>query len=115
MATKTRTKYEANSGEVYSIILTPEYAAKAGTAPTGAVTNDIKIKVSKGSKEFGLSPRKVILARTIGTAPDTFVKYSSLPVLTPTAFGTATYALNATIEIDGNTWTIVGKKSEDYN
>lgn len=114
MAARTRTKYEADEGDIYAIILSPDYAAKAGAAPAGTVTSPIKAKVSKSSRAYGIRPRGVTLSRTIGTAPDTFNKTTFLPVLTPSAFSSATFALGATITIGSTTWTIVGKRPEDY-
>lgn len=114
MPARTRTRYESNDGEVHAIMLSPDYAAKAGAAPTGAVTSPIKVKVSKGSREYGIRPRGVTLARTIGTAPDTFTKTTFLPVLTETAFASATFALDAKISIGSTEWTVVGKRGEDY-
>jgi len=114
MPAMTRTKYESNDAEIYSIKLTPAFAEKAGTAPTGAVTSPIKVKVSKGNREYGIRPRGVTLARTVGTDPDTFVKTTFLPVLTLSAFSSATFALDAKITIDGTEWTVVSKRGEDY-
>lgn len=114
MPARTRTKYESDDSEVYAILMSPDYAAKAGTAPTGAVTSPIKVKISKGNREYGLRPRGVTLARTIGTAPDTFTKTTFLPVLTQSAFSSAAFALDAKISIGSIEWTVVGKRGEDY-
>lgn len=114
MPANVRTKYEADGGTIYSLTLKPPTAAAAGAAPTGAVTSPIKAKVSKSKKEFGIRPRGVTLSRTLGTAPDTFTKTSFLPVLTATAFASATFALGATVQVDGISWTIVGRSPEDY-
>lgn len=114
MPAKVQTKYEADNGGIYTILLSPDYAAQAGTPPTGVVTSALKVKVSKGNKEFGLRPRGVKLARTVGTAPDTFKKYSFLPVLTPAEFITSAYALGTEITIGGVVWIVVGIQPEDY-
>jgi hypothetical protein len=114
MPANTRTKYESDDAAIYALTLTPDYAAKAGTPPTGAVTSPIKAKVSKSTRAFGIKPRGVTLSRTLGTAPDTFTKTAFLPVLTPAAFGSAGFALGATITIGSTAWTVVGKRSEDY-
>lgn len=115
MAAQVRTKYQGDDNTVYAMRLSPPFSEKAGTAPTGAVTSPIKAKVTKSTKEFGLRPRGVTLARTVGTAPDTFVKTTFLPVLTLTAFGTAAFALAAKITIDGVEWEVVSRRAEDYN
>lgn len=114
MTARTVTKYEADLGSIHSISLTPDYAAAAGTPPTGDVNNDIKPKVSKTNREFGLRPRGVSLSRTLGTAPDTFKKYAFLPVLTSTDFNGTSYAPGATVTIGGTAWTVVTRVPEDY-
>lgn len=115
MPAQVRTKYQGDDQTIYALRLSPPFAEKAGTAPTGAVSSPIKAKVSKSSKEFGLRPRGVTLARTLGTAPDTFVKTTFLPVLTLTAFGTPAFALAAKITIDGTEWEVISRRAEDYN
>ncbi len=114
MVARTRTKYESDEGGIYALLLSPDYAAKAGTAPGGTVTSPIKAKVTKSSREYGIRPRGVTLSRVLGTAPETFTKSAFLPVLTPAAFSSATFALDAKITIGGIEWTIVGKRGEDY-
>lgn len=114
MPARTRTRYEGDEGDIYAITLSPDYAAKAGAAPTGTVTSPIKAKVSKSSRAYGIRPRGVTLSRTVGTAPDTFTKTTFLPVLTPAAFNSATFALDASITIGTTVWTVVAKRPEDY-
>jgi hypothetical protein len=113
MPARTRTKYEADSGEIHFLSLTPDYAAKAGTEPTGAVTNNIRAKVSKSNREYGIKPRGVTLARTIGTAPNTFVKYAFLPLRSKADANSATYALGQTVTIGSVAWEIIGEVKED--
>lgn len=115
MPAQVRTKYEDDDGTVYAMRLSPDFSARAGTPPAGAVTSNIKVKVSKSSREFGLRPRGVTLARTLGTAPDTFTKTTFLPALTPSAFNSAAFALNASVTIGSTVWEIVSKRAEDYN
>lgn len=114
MPAKITTKYEADNGDIHGITLSPDFEAVAGTAPTGTVSSPVKAKISKSNREYGLRPRGCRLSRIIGTAPDTFKKYTFLPVLTPSAFATATFAIGATITIGGVVWTIVSKEGEDY-
>jgi hypothetical protein len=115
MPAQVRTKYQGDDNTIYAIRLSPPFAEKAGTAPTGAVTSPIKAKVTKSTKEFGLRPRGVTLARTLGTAPDTFVKTTFLPALTLSAFNGTAFALAAKVTIDGVEWEIVSRRAEDYN
>lgn len=114
MVARTDTKYEANAGSIHRILLTPEYAAVAGTPPMGDVDSSIRPKVTKTKREFGIKPRGVTLVRTIGTAPDTFKKYTFLVVLTETAWNGATFAPGATITIDSVDYTVVNRVGEDF-
>lgn len=114
MVARTDTKYEADSGTIHRILLTPDYAAAAGTPPTGAVNSDIRPKVSKTNGEFGIRPRGVNLSRTVGTAPDTFKKYAFLPVLAATVFVGTAFAPGATVTIGGVDWIVVTREPEDY-
>lgn len=114
MVARTRTKYQSDLGSIHRILLTPTFAAAAGAAPTGDVDNDIKPKVSKTNKEHGLRPRGVTLSLTLGTAPNTFVKYAFLPVLTETAYNSTAFSPEATVSIGGTDWTVVSRRPEDY-
>lgn len=114
MPALTRTKYEADDGTIHPIRFTADFAAKAGTPPTGAVNSDIKAKITKSNREYGLRPRRVGLARTVGTAPDTFSKTTFLPVLTPTAYASSAFAIDAKITIGTVEWTVISRQGEDY-
>lgn len=114
MAAFVDTLYEADSGKKHPIRLTPEYNSVAGTPPASPATSNIRAKVSKTNREFGIRPRRVILSRTVGTAPNTFRKYAYLPVLTPTAYNSNTFALGATVTINSVDYDVVGKQNEDY-
>ena len=107
-------KYEAESGDIHLLRLDAARGAVAGAQPADAVSSNIRAQVSKGNTEYGLRPRGVRLARTIGVAPDTAVKYAFLPVLTVAAYATAAFALGATISYGGNDWEVVAKVPEDY-
>lgn len=91
---------------------TLRYAA-AGTEPTGAVNAKGSAIVSKTKREFGLRPRGVVLSRLVGTAPDQFKKYSFLPVLLASEFGTGNFTEGSTITIDSVAWTVTSLVEED--
>lgn len=114
MPAYTSTKYEADNGDIHGILLSPDKAAVAGTAPTGDTSSPVKVKVSKSNREFGIRPRGVRLSRIIGTAPDTFKKYAFLPVLTPADYATSAFAIGAEITIGGVVWVVASKEGEDY-
>lgn len=104
------TKYEADNGDIHPIRLNTATAGAAGAAPSGAVSNPVKCKVSKTNREFGLRPRGLLLSRDVGTAPNNFKKYRFLPILTATQFQQP----ESTYNIGGTTWTFVSKVPEDY-
>lgn len=114
MVARLDTKYESDAGTIHRLLLSPDFGAAAGTAPTGAIDSEVRPKITKGNTEFGLRPRGVRLSVTVGTSPNTFKKYAFLPVLTPTAFGSATFALGATVSVGGVDYTVVGRLPEDY-
>lgn len=114
MPALVQTKYEDEFAQIHAFKLTATYAAVAGTPPTGAVNNSILPKISKSNREYGLRPRGVRLSRTVGTAPNTFKKYTFLPILTVAGSVEAGFAIGAEITIDGVAWTVTGKVPEDY-
>lgn len=113
MASRVRTKYESNGGDIHPISLTTDYAAAAGTAPTGAISNDIQVKVTKTNREFGLRPRGVRLYRTVGTAPNTFNRYAFLPVLTEAVWEGNTFNPETEKTIGTVTWKVLKRVAED--
>lgn len=115
MPALTSTKYEDDSGRIHPIALTPNYATAAGTVPAGAINDNVKPKVSKTKREFGIKPRGVRLSRTVGTAPNTFKKYAFLPVLQATTWAGAGFALGATVTINSIAWTVTARVAEEYN
>lgn len=115
MAAFTKTKYEADSGDIHPIRLRAETAAVAGTAPGGAVTNSIRAVVRKGRNKSGLGARGVTAARTRGTGNDTFQEFIFIPCLTPGAFGAGNFVVGATITYKTFTYTVVGLRAEDIN
>lgn len=107
-------KYEADSGEIHSIRITPEYYAAAGTPPSGPITSNIKVKISKSNREHGIRPRGANLARVVGTEPNTFTKNAFLPVLLASEFNTGDFVPGGTVTIDSVEWTVISLRPEDY-
>lgn len=110
----TITRYLADSEDIHPIRLSDDKLAQAGTPPTGVAGSPIFVKISKTNREFGIRPRGVRLVRTVGTAPNTFKKYSFLPVLTPTAFAGTGFAPGSAITIGTVAWTVAARVPEDY-
>jgi hypothetical protein len=115
MPAQVRTKYESDNGAIYLMKLSPNYALAAGTSPAGAINREITVKVSRSRREIGLSPRHAVLGRTVGTAPNTFVKYTKLPLRSIADFTSATYAKGQPISVGSTTWEVYGKVAEDFN
>lgn len=115
MAVRTRTKYEANDGSIHAIQLTAKVAAVTGNAaPTGDVNTEIKAKVSKSNREYGIRPRGARISLVKGTAPDQFTVYAFIPILDPTNYGTGNFQTDGDITYDGATWKVVSLVPEDY-
>lgn len=112
MAYQKGGKYQADDDTIHPIRLsTVDYAA-AGTPPSGAISSSISAEVSSSRRTLGLHPRYVLLSRTRGTAPDTFSVYKRLVVLTSTAFNSTAFAKNATVTVDGVSWTVSDRTPE---
>lgn len=83
----TISKYETDDSVVHPIRVQPEtiaaqFGSTANAAPTGAVTDNQRVKVTKGAREYGIGARTVTI--TFGdTPPDEYRPYSyiTLPVL----------------------------------
>jgi len=111
----TRTRYEADNGEIHPIRVQPETIAAnvgaANAAPTGAVTVGLSARVSGGRRQLGLTARSVRLQFT-GTIPDGYAENSTLtiPVLTPATFTAAT--VGTTGSYLGAAVVVVGRSPE---
>lgn len=82
-------KYQTDAGTVVRIRVSDETIAAAGNAAPAGAVDDQKIFAfasNPGSKrKKALNARGLILGRTVGTAPDTAVKYTFLPIFTKAA------------------------------
>jgi hypothetical protein len=113
MPAYVRAKYQADNADIHPIRLSPQvYAFATSSEPTGGTTTSIHAKQSKSDREFGVRARFLRVARTVGTAPNTFIQYANLPVLTLAAFESATYADGQTLSYKGTTWEIVSHTKE---
>lgn len=114
MAFVVGAKYEDDAGEVHPLRISEAFYTAAGSPPGGDITSNIKAKISKSDREFGLGCRGARLGRVVGTAPESFIKYSFIPILTAAQYNTGDFVVGGTVAIDGVTWTIVSLKPEDY-
>lgn len=113
MPSYARAKYQADDDAIHPIRLSPQaYAVASANEPAGAPNSNIHAKQSKSKREFGLRARYITIARSRGTAPDTFSEYANIPILTVTAFNSATYTTGAAITYKGSSWTVVSATPE---
>lgn len=110
------TKYETNNTTVISIRTDDELVGLMGTVPAADIDLNIHgIVNGNRSREFGVHPRGVTLARTVGTAPDTFKKYKFLPVLTQSDLSGGSFDIGSTITISTVAWTVQDQVNESLN
>ncbi len=113
-----RSKYQADSNTVHPIRLKAAPIALQGDVSGLTVNSDVKVKISKTNREFGIRPRGVTLYREIsateGGTTVTVVKYTFMPVLTQAAYNAATLNPESSVTYLGNTWKVLERKKEDY-
>ena len=113
----TRSRYEANDGDIHPIRVQPEtltatVGGAANAAPTGAVDNSISAKVSRGNRGFGLRPRFVTFAWNEGAAPSGYDDRTlqRLPILTESVWDGI--EVNDPVSYLGGTGVVVSKSPE---
>lgn len=112
-------KYTADNGQVHRIRVSAGKEAVSGNTQTAsAVNSQIKVKVSKSNREFGIRPRGLRLYRTLTATEgeETVSKnvYSFLPIFQKSVFDGNTFAIEGTVTIDSVVWTILDKVAEDF-
>lgn len=107
-------KYESDSGDIHIMRLSSDIGGAGGTEPTGTDVSDIKPKLYKSNREHGIRPRYVTCSLVNGTAPDNYITYKRVPVLTPTSWSSDAYKLGATLAINAVDHKIVARVGEDY-
>lgn len=115
MAQMKRSKYKSDSGLIHPIRLRQAtYTTVQGTEPTGDQTSDIPVQVTRSKREFGIRPRGVVIARTIGSGDNAFTEYARLPVLDPEDFSSSTggWVRGSNLSYRGSTWEIVSRFGE---
>jgi len=112
-----RSFYETNGGGIARIRLQPEteLANIGGTvndAPAGPPTIATSVKVSKGRREYGISPRKVGFVFDDGEAPEGYKEGQLyyIPVLTRAVYDS--FAVGDTITYLDGVGDIVSKLEE---
>lgn len=114
MARTDTYSYTTDADQVYNIRLSPASAGATGQGAIDTTRTDDNIFVSASSpgsrRKKGLQARGVRLFRTVGTAPNSFKLRSFLPITTQAAL--AAIALNTTITLNGQAWTVGAKVNE---
>jgi hypothetical protein len=107
-------KYETDAGTIVRIRISVEGSTAAGNVEPAGAIDDAKIFAfasNPGSKrKKALNARGVILGRTVGTAPDTFVRRTFLPILTRARLDAI--VVNSAVTIGGKEYTVKDKISE---
>ena len=112
-------KYESDKGSIHQISLSSEKAAVANnTEPAGSVDSNIKPKISKSNREYGLRPRGVRLVKeltaTQGNVTVTKNVYAFLPILKPDTLTGANFTEGKDVTYKGDTWKVLAQVQEDY-
>ena len=105
-------KYERNNLEVHNVRLSVDDKAAAGPEAVGAVTSQLKAKVTRSVRGYGLRPRAVILTRPVSPSATDKIFYKRLTVLTATSYDSAPFADNQTITIKTVAWKVIGRDNE---
>ena len=105
MAAIAEYKYATDKGSVFKLRMDADTelgTSIRGAAPTGALTENMTLRISANSRVFGIQPRFALLGRQIGGNPngsddpgessgclvDNATRYKKVPVLTETHFNT---------------------------
>jgi len=114
MGRTVETKYQSDSGTVVRIRIGTDAAALASNpAPAGALddSNIFAFASNPGSRrKKALNARGVVLGRSVGTAPDTFVRRTFVPILTQA--GLTAITVGTAITINGVAYTVRSKINE---
>lgn len=108
----SRTKYESDFNGIIFVEMSDEELVVAGTEPTGAAVSQLTAYASGSRKRNGIHARGVVLKREITDGTDTCSVSNFLVVRSPSDFGTAAYALGATVQIAGVDWEVSKQRPE---
>lgn len=119
MAGTKRYKYQTDNGSIFNVIVDDASGASTfiGTEPGGSYTENMTIRGSKNNKEVGISPRQVLLTRSInaGAADSNCLiqigeRYKRIAILTKTRWDAIT--LNSDVTIGGQAYKVTKKLNE---
>lgn len=99
-------KYETDDSVIMLIRMTTEENAVAGTEPAGDVDLNAHAYASGSRQRFGVHARGLSLKRTVGTAPDTFNKYTFLALRSAADLAAPGNQVGQTVAIGLINWTV---------
>lgn len=111
------TKYESNSGSIYSFRAQPEtlaatIAGQANAAPAGDIDQEVSAQVSRGKRTVGMNARTVSL-RFTGALPTGYAGPTvRIPVLQPSTYDTWTATSKLTGTYLGVAVEVLGQSPE---
>lgn len=112
MSARVSVPYDTGDGLVCLMSIGEDQASATNQSP-GDSTHAFHVVVSGSPRAFGIIVRGLSLTRTIGSGSDTATKSSFVPIGNIAAF--TAYEIGAEVTIGGVTWTISGKRSQNYN
>lgn len=102
-------KYQSDKGNIFYARTddSDELSGVRGEQPTGAVTENITFKVSRGSKEVGCTPRHVILyLKTSTTSDGCLVNPKTVSKKVVVLKNSTTLTPGTEVPCNGRTWII---------
>lgn len=86
----------------------------ANTAAGGTVNTQIPIRVS-GTRRYGITARKLVIARVQGTGTGTRLVYRRVPVFDPINFTVYLGSLSPSLTYETfSDWVLIGAQNERY-
>lgn len=110
MAKTIKVFYETDAGKIMKIRLSQDSHDASPTNPAGPATAPGSAIVGGSRRKYGVHARRLYLSRTLGAAPNTYQKRDTLVIETKTDYDTLLG--DATIDVGGVTWDIVGGQPE---
>lgn len=110
MAARNTYFYQTDAGKIIKIRLTQATHDASPTNPAGPADIPGHAIVGGSRRKYGVHARRLYLSQTKGTAPNTYKVRDSVVIETKTAFDTLVN--DATIDVGGVTWDIVGSQPE---
>jgi hypothetical protein len=106
----TDISYELDNGTGVCLLRVSDAELAATTVSAKAVNLPFHALNSGSVRKFGVHPRGLRLARTVGTSPNEFSKFSFIAAPTKAAYDAV--AVGTDLSVGGAVWTVSGKRPE---